>query len=131
MTEALAIRVARALRRATMARSSTSDGNPGSDIRTDGVDQNPGEEELAFANAAIEACFDDIWSDGYLIGSKYGASGMSAELLRSVAKEQVLSRTRTPEPSAPSSDGGPEANSVARAEAALRHLAERSKNRRS
>lgn len=130
MGDTLAMRVARALRRAQMARaeSEVSESNAASPRAGDelGLD----DHEIASAHAAIETCFDDIWSDGYVVGSKFGSAGMSAELLRAAAKEQILSRPL--EPSGPQTDGArPADNPIARAEAALRQLLEQSRNRRS
>ncbi len=130
MGETLAMRVARALRQAQKARVASEGSESNVASPRAGDESGVNDHEIASARAAIETCFDDIWSDGYVVGAKFGSAGMSAELLRAAAKEQILSRPL--EPSGPQTDGvRPADNPIARAEATLRQLLEQSRNRRS
>ncbi len=131
MGETLEMRVARALRRARSAQGGLDEGCARATLERDGDRNAPKDEKIALACAAIETCFDDIWSDGYVVGSKFGSSGMSAELLRAAAKEQILSRTRTPVDQLPAGEGRPADHPIARAEAMLRQLLEQSRSGRS
>jgi hypothetical protein len=124
--ESVVTKVAWAIRRSLGEKDRGKGGAPAPDGQAEG-DRPLDGAELEVAAAAINACFDEIWSDGYLVGAKCGSSGMNQELLRTVAKGYLFDRPRgfgsahpsgamlpTESAAAPETDPGPPVKPQAR-----------------